>query len=85
MIRVVNAKPDPVVFILWGKPAQRKRPLIDERHTVICSSHPSPLAAYRGPQPFFGSKPFSRANRALMAAGREGIDWCLTHVHCGDR
>jgi uracil-DNA glycosylase len=78
VIRVIAAKTDPVVFILWGKEAQRKKALIDTtRHAVICSSHPSPQSAYRGSKPFFGSKPFSRANHALIAAGREKIDWRL--------
>jgi uracil-DNA glycosylase len=63
------------VFILWGNSARRKRSLIDTtRHIVIESAHPSPLSAHNG---FFGSKPFSRANAALVAAGREPIDWNL--------
>ena len=75
VIRVVNAKADPVVFILWGNSARRKRELIDtSRHTIIESAHPSPLSAHNG---FLGSKPFSRANAALQAAGREPIDWNL--------
>ena len=75
VIRVVNAKVDPVVFILWGNSARRKRELIDtSRHTIIESAHPSPLSAHNG---FLGSKPFSRANEALVAAGREPIDWNL--------
>jgi uracil-DNA glycosylase len=79
VIRTVDKKPDRVVFILWGKYAQRKSALIDtSRHTVICSSHPSPISAYKGPQPFFGSRPFSGANDALVGAGRGGIDWRLT-------
>ncbi len=76
VIGVVSDKTDRVVFILWGKEAQRKEGLINTpRHTVIKSPHPSPQAAYKG---FFESKPFSRANRALVAAGREEIDWRLT-------
>ncbi len=75
VIRVVNAKVDPVVFILWGNSARRKRELIDtSRHTIIESAHPSPLSAHNG---FLGSRPFSRANAALIAAGREPIDWDL--------
>jgi uracil-DNA glycosylase len=75
VIRVVNDKVDPVVFILWGSSARRKRELIDTgRHTIIESAHPSPLSAHNG---FFGSRPFSRANAALVAAGREPIDWDL--------
>ena len=74
-IASVGGKPDPVVFILWGAPAQKKMPLIDaSRHTILKSPHPSPLSARHG---FFGSKPFSKANAELKAAGRETIDWCL--------
>ncbi len=75
VIEVVNAKPKRVVFILWGSYARRKKPLIDTtRHVIIESPHPSPLSAHRG---FFGSRPFSRANRALEEAGEEPIDWCI--------
>ncbi len=75
IIEVVNDKPETVVFVLWGNSARRKRALIDTtRHVVIESAHPSPLSAHNG---FFGSKPFSRANAALVAAGREPIDWNL--------
>ncbi|MGH9190883.1 MAG: uracil-DNA glycosylase [Acidimicrobiales bacterium] len=73
VLRAVNAKPDRVVFILWGASARRKRTLIDtSRHVVIESAHPSPLSAANG---FFDSRPFSRANAALVEAGREPIDW----------
>lgn len=76
VISTVGSLPDPVVFLLWGAPAARKRSLIDEdRHTVLTAPHPSPLSAHRG---FFGSRPFSRANAALRAAGRGEIDWCLS-------
>lgn len=69
------AKPERVVFVLWGAAAQKKRPLIEGGpHVVIASPHPSPLSAHRG---FFGSKPFSQANAALVEAGRPPIDWCL--------
>ena len=75
VIEVANDKPDPVVFMLWGNSARRKRSLIDTtRHVVIESAHPSPLSAHNG---FFGSRPFSRANAELVAAGREPIDWNL--------
>jgi len=79
VIRVIAAKTDPVVFILWGKDAQRKKTLIaGSRHTFIESPHPSPQSARRGPIPFLGSKPFSQANCALLAAGRKEVDWRLT-------
>ncbi len=75
VITTVNARSERVVFILWGAYARKKRPLIDmDRHVIIESAHPSPLSAHNG---FFGSRPFSRANAALRAAGREPIDWAI--------
>ena len=75
VIRTVNDKRERVVFVLWGSYARRKKALVDtSRHTVIESAHPSPLSAHNG---FFGSRPFSRANAALEAAGLEPIDWSL--------
>jgi uracil-DNA glycosylase len=74
VIRAVNAKDHPVVFILWGSHARRKRALLDARHVVIESAHPSPLSAHNG---FFGSRPFSRTNEALQRAGLKPIDWRL--------
>ena len=75
VIRAVNGKSEPVVFILWGAYARKKKALIDtSRHTIIESAHPSPLSAHNG---FFGSRPFSRANAALVAAGRDPIDWSI--------
>lgn len=74
-IQALADKPEPVVFILWGKPAQMKQKLIDEsRNLVITSPHPSPLSAYRG---FFGSKPFSQTNAYLIAHGQQPINWHL--------
>ena len=65
-----------LIFVLWGAPAQSKLPLIDrEKHTVICSAHPSPLSAHRG---FFGSRPFSAVNSDLAAHGMSPIDWELS-------
>ncbi len=73
IIAVVSRQRPHVVFILWGNPAQAKRPLIDEsRHLVLASVHPSPLSARRG---FFGSKPFSRANAWLEEKGEQAIAW----------
>ena len=75
VLRAVSAKPERVVFILWGASARKKRGLVDtSRHVIIESAHPSPLSAHNG---FFGSRPFSRANAALVEAGREPIDWRL--------
>ena len=75
VLRTVNAKPQRVVFLLWGSYARKKKSLIDvTRHVVIESAHPSPLSAHNG---FFGSRPFSRANAALTEAGRQPIDWAI--------
>ena len=72
VIRQVSAKPDPIVFVLWGKSAQSKIKLIDPtRHIVIQGAHPSPLSA----RAFLGTKPFSQINAALRAAGAPEIDW----------
>lgn len=73
VIAQLNARTQGVVFILWGKPAEKKAQLIDNRHhAIVCSPHPSPLSAHRG---FFGSRPFSKANAALQELGRPQIDW----------
>lgn len=75
VIRAVDAKEERVVFLLWGAAARRKKELIDRgRHVIIESAHPSPLSAHNG---FFGSRPFSRTNAALEAAGRTPIDWSI--------
>ncbi|MCC6846881.1 MAG: uracil-DNA glycosylase [Deltaproteobacteria bacterium] len=74
VLAAVNARRDHVVFLLWGNHARRKGALVDRaRHTVIEAAHPSPLS-YRA---FAGSRPFSRANAALVAHGRAPIDWRL--------
>jgi len=75
VIEKLNERQDPVVFILWGKPAQKKISMIDtSKHVIIKSVHPSPLSANRG---FFGSQPFSKTNNALIALGKTPIDWQL--------
>ncbi|QHJ70441.1 uracil-DNA glycosylase [Planococcus halotolerans] len=75
VIRKLSARKEPVIFVLWGKPAQTKKQLIDlERHDVIEAPHPSPFSASRG---FFGSKPFSKVNSLLQKRGEEPIDFCL--------
>ncbi len=75
IIRVVNDNEERCIFILWGAHARRKRALITApQHVVIESAHPSPLSSYRG---FFGSRPFTRANQALIEAGRIPINWTL--------
>ncbi len=73
VIRAVAAREDPIVFVLWGAFARKKRALIDTgRHTIVESAHPSPLSAHAG---FFGSRPFSTINNALQAGGKGSIDW----------
>jgi uracil-DNA glycosylase len=79
VIRLVNAKAEPVVFMLWGSHAQKKAAFVDsidkgERHLVLKAPHPSPLSAHSG---FFGSRPFSQANRFLESRGLKPIDWAL--------
>jgi uracil-DNA glycosylase len=73
VVQVLNTQPRPLVFILWGRPAQLKGAHIDRsRHLVLEAPHPSPLSAYRG---FFGSKPFSRINAFLEQQQQPLIDW----------
>ena len=75
VIRKVNEKEEKTIFFLWGAFARKKSALIDRgRHHVIESAHPSPLSAHRG---FFGSRPFSEANRVLKNSGRDPVNWSL--------
>lgn len=75
VIAALDAREEPVVFVLWGAYAQKKEKLVThQRHAVVKSSHPSPLSARK----FFGSKPFSAVNVALQARGQGLIDWRLT-------
>lgn len=76
VIKHLSARATPVVFVLWGRPAQAKKNLIDlSRHAVVESFHPSPLSASRG---FLGSRPYSKANALLKSWNEQPIDWCLT-------
>jgi uracil-DNA glycosylase len=70
-IRALAARPQPLVAILWGRDARSLAPLL-RPHGIIESAHPSPLSAANG---FFGSRPFSRANALLAAAGADAVDW----------
>ena len=73
MIKALNEKTDPVVFLLWGAHARKKKTLVTEPHHIVIEGvHPSPLSAYRG---FFGSKPFSAVNAALEQSGHSPINW----------
>jgi uracil-DNA glycosylase len=75
MIKALNEKTDPVVFLLWGAHARKRKTLVSQPHHIIIEGvHPSPLSAYRG---FFGSKPFSRVNKALEQSGHNPINWEL--------
>lgn len=79
VIRLVNAKAEPVVFLLWGSHAQKKAAFVDSidkggRHLVLKAPHPSPLSAHSG---FFGSRHFSKANAFLESIGQKPIDWAL--------
>lgn len=78
VITRLSEREKPMVFVLWGKPAQRKIPLIDtDRHHIITSVHPSPLSARRG---FFGSMPFSQVNSCLRNWGEAEIDWQISDI-----
>ena len=73
IIEAVNKEDRPIVFILWGRPAQAKKKMLNNpKHLILEAPHPSPLSAYRG---FFGSKPFSQTNTFLKENGVEPIDW----------
>lgn len=75
IIKVLNTKEEPVVFILWGNFAKEKAQLItNPNHYIVTSPHPSPFSARSG---FFGSKPFSKANNYLKSKGLKEIDWNL--------
>jgi len=82
VIRLVNARPDPVVFMLWGNYAQKKAAFVDSierggRHLVLKAAHPSPLSAHNG---FLGCKHFSKANAFLKQHGQKPIDWVLPAI-----
>ena len=77
-IRVLNQQDRPIVFLLWGRPAQRKKEMLNNpRHLILEAPHPSPLSAFRG---FFGCRHFSRTNAFLEKNGVEPIDWQIENV-----
>lgn len=77
-IRALNKQDRPIVFILWGRPAQTKEKMLDNpKHLILKAAHPSPLSANNG---FFGSRPFSQTNRFLEENGLEPIDWQIENV-----
>lgn len=74
VIEQLSKREEPIVFILWGNNARKKKKRIANHHFIIEAPHPSPLSVYRG---FYGSKPFSKTNQYLMKMGMEPIDWSL--------
>ena len=77
-IRVLNQQDRPIVFMLWGRPAQSKKALLDNpNHLILEAPHPSPLSAYRG---FFGCHHFSQANEFLKEHGLATIDWQIENI-----
>ena len=78
IIKKLNERKDPVIFVLWGNNARKKVEFIDKsRHFVLEAPHPSPLSARRG---FFGCKHFSKINNILIALDKEPIDWQITNI-----
>jgi uracil-DNA glycosylase len=78
IIKELNRREEPLVFILWGGPARAKRSLISPPHLVLEAAHPSPLSAYNG---FFGCKHFSKANEFLREKGIPEINWSIADIH----
>ena len=78
IIQAVNAQDRPIVYMLWGKPAQRKIPMLtNPKHLILKAAHPSPLSASNG---FFGCRHFSQANEFLKANGVEPVDWQIENI-----
>ncbi len=78
IIKLLNLRDEPVIFVLWGNNAKSKKKLIDtNKHYIIESAHPSPLSASRG---FFGSKPFSKTNDILIKLGIDPINWQIPNL-----
>lgn len=78
IIQAVNAQDRPMVYMLWGRPAQSKIPMLtNPKHLILKAPHPSPLSAYRG---FFGCKHFSQANEFLEKNGMTTIDWQIENL-----
>lgn len=77
-IRILNQQDRAIVFMLWGRPAQMKKSMLDNpKHLVLEAPHPSPLSAYRG---FFGCRHFSRANAFLEDHGITPVDWQIESI-----
>ena len=83
IIEAVNEQDRPVVYMLWGRPAQSKIPMLtNPKHLILKAPHPSPLSAYRG---FFGCRHFSQANEFLARHGQEPIDWQIENLRERER
>ena len=77
-IKILNEQDRPMVFLLWGRPAQNKKSMLtNPKHLLLEAPHPSPLSAFRG---FFGSRHFSKTNEYLKANGLEPIDWQIENI-----
>lgn len=77
-IKALNEQNRPIVFILWGRPAQMKKSMLNNpNHLILEAPHPSPLSAYRG---FFGSRPFSKTNQFLEEHGETPVDWQIENI-----
>jgi uracil-DNA glycosylase len=77
-IKALDTQDRPIVFLLWGKPAQSKKDLLhNPNHLILEAPHPSPLSAYRG---FFGCRHFSKTNEFLVSHGETGIDWQIDNI-----
>lgn len=78
IIRILNERPDPVVFILWGNNAKQKEALItNSRHLILKAAHPSPLSAHNG---FFGCRHFSKTNEFLKSINKKPVDWQIENI-----
>ncbi|MCI8518343.1 MAG: uracil-DNA glycosylase [Hungatella sp.] len=78
IIKAVNGEDRPIVYLLWGRPAQGKIPMLNNpKHLILKAPHPSPYSADRG---FFGCRHFSQANEFLRSHGIEPIDWQIENV-----
>jgi len=78
IIEAVNKEDRPIVYLLWGRPAQSKIPMLDNpKHLILKAPHPSPYSADRG---FFGCRHFSQANEFLKANGQEPVDWQIENI-----
>lgn len=77
-IRILNEQDRPIVYLLWGKPAQRKKNMLNNpKHLILEAPHPSPLSAYRG---FFGCQHFSKTNEFLVENGLAPVDWQIEMI-----